>query len=128
MGNGDEKMDFTTYEDTARFTAEAATDRGLLPAQFNVAGDTLDFHELVQAYKEASRKPLIVARRGSLDDLDAEIARRRKEDPGNIFVYLPLMYWRAMLSGKGKLGPLINSRYPHIHPLTVREFVRREGF
>ena len=44
-----------------------------------------------------------------------------------MFAWLPLMYWRAMLSGKGKLGALANARYPEIHPLTVREFVKREG-
>lgn len=31
-------------------------------------------------------------------------------------IYLPLMYWRGMLSGKGKLGPLVNTRYPTSSP------------
>lgn len=26
------------------------------------------------------------------------------------------MYWRAMLNGKGKLGPLMNARHTVIHP------------
>jgi len=60
-------------------------------------------------------------------DLDAEIASRQRADPQNIFAYLPLMYWRAMLNGKGKLGQLVNSRYPQIRPLTVREYVKREA-
>jgi nucleoside-diphosphate-sugar epimerase len=126
-GDGKAKMDFTTYEDTARFTAEAATDPGPVPAEFNVAGDTLDFHELVRAYEEASGKLLTVVQMGSLDDIAAEISRRQRAEPHNVFAYLPLMYWRGMLSGKGKLGPLVNARYPHLHPLTVREYVGREG-
>ena len=64
---------------------------------------------------------------GSLEDMDAEISRRRKAEPHNIFGFLPLMYWRGMFGGKGKLGPLVNARYPHIHPLTVRDYVTREG-
>ncbi len=120
-------MDFTTYEDTARFTAEAATDLNPLPREFNVAGDTLNFHQLIKAYEGASGNALAVVRMGSLADLDAEIASQQRADPQNIFAYLPLMYWRAMLNGKAKLGQLVNSRYPHIRPLTVREYVRREA-
>jgi nucleoside-diphosphate-sugar epimerase len=126
-GEGKAKMDFTTYEDTARFTAEAAVDPEPLPSEFNVAGETLDFHELVRAYEDASGKKLTVVQMGSLDDISAEISRRQQAEPQNIFAYLPLMYWRAMLSGKGKLGPLVNARYSNIHPLTVRDYVRRES-
>jgi len=126
-GDGNAAMDFTTYEDTASFTAEAATDPNPLPSAFNVAGDILNFHQLIHAYEDASGKPLAVVRMGSLADLDAEIANRQRADPQNIFAYLPLMYWRAMLNGKGKLGQLVNSRYPQIRPLTVREYVQQEG-
>lgn len=125
-GDGQAKMDFTTYADTARFTAEAAVDPRPLPLEFNVAGDTLDFHELVRAYEGASGKTLTIVQLGSLNDLDAEISRRQKANPQNVYDFLPLMYWRAMLNGKGKLGPLINAQYSHLVPLTVRDYVRRE--
>lgn len=36
------------------------------------------------------------------------------------------MHWRAMRSGKGKLGPLLNDRYPHIRPTGVEAYVRAE--
>jgi hypothetical protein len=39
---------------------------------------------------------------------------------------MPLMYWRAMLSGRAKLENLANSRYPAIQPTRVREYVARE--
>jgi nucleoside-diphosphate-sugar epimerase len=71
-GDGNAPMDFTTYEDTARFTAEAATDPNPLPREFNVAGDTLNFHQLIKAYEGASGDALAVVRMGSLADLDAE--------------------------------------------------------
>jgi len=126
-GEGSAPMDFTSYEDTARYTAAVATDSDPLPREFNVAGDVLDFHQLVRAYEEASGNKLTVVRLGSLADLDSEISRRQLVEPANMFAWMPLMYWRAMLSGKAKLGALSNARYPDIRPLTVREFVEREG-
>lgn len=122
-GDGNTPMDVTTYADTARYTAEAAVDPDKLPEKFNVAGETLTFHELVRAVAEASNKPLTVERRGSLSDLDATIERLVKADPANVYAYLPLMYYRGMLNGKGKLAALVNGRYPHIRPTTVREYV-----
>lgn len=62
---------------------------------------------------------------GTLADLDAEIARRLQAEPDNLYAWLPLMYWRGMLNGKGKLGPLMNAQYPAIEPTGVREYVKR---
>ena len=126
-GDGQTPMDFTTYEDTARFTAEVATDEDPLPGVFEVAGDTLTFYELVKAYEEASGKAIEVVVKGSLSDLDREIEQRRQAEPENRYAWLPLMYWRGMLSGKGKLNAIANSQYPHISPQTVHDYVRSEG-
>lgn len=125
-GDGQTAMDFTTYADTARFTAEIAIDRDRLPSVLEVAGDTLTFHELVKNYEEASGKTISVVRKGSLADLDHEIEQRRLAEPDNLFSWLPLMYWRAMLSGKGKLHSIKNNRYPWIQTQTVREYVLAE--
>lgn len=122
-GDGNEKMEFTTYADTAAYTAAAAVDDGPLPDKFFVAGDSLNFRELVSETAAGLGKNVAVKQLGTLADLDAEIARRRQAEPGNLFAWLPLMYWRAMLNGKGKLGHLVNSRYPAIRPTTVREYV-----
>jgi nucleoside-diphosphate-sugar epimerase len=126
-GDGQTAMDFTTYEDTARFTAEVAVDEGQVPPVFEVAGDTLTFYELVRAYEEASGKSIAVVKKGSLADLDREIEQRRQAEPRNVYAWLPLMYWRGMLSGKGKLHAIANDRYPWIKPQTVRDDVRQEG-
>ena len=53
--------------------------------------------------------------------MDAEIERRRADGHGG-FSAVPLMYWRAMLSGRGELGPLMNDRYPLIRPTSVRDY------
>jgi len=94
-------MDFTTFKDTALYTAEVAVDTKAIPEHFSVAGDTMDFNELVTANEEGSGKKLTVKQLGSLADLDAKIESTMQADPANVFAYLPLMYYRAMLNGKG---------------------------
>jgi nucleoside-diphosphate-sugar epimerase len=124
-GDGSAQMDFTTYQDAAAYTAEAALDERALPESFNVAGDVLTFHELVREVEAGLGRPISVKQLGTLADLDAEIARRQQAEPHNIFTWLPLMYWRAMVGGKGKLGPLMNAQYPDIQPTRVREYLER---
>lgn len=123
-GEGNEKMQFTTYADTADYTAEAAQDDASVPSKFFVAGDSLTFHELVEETSAGLGRPIAVKRLGTLADLDQEIDARIGSEPDNPQAWLPLMYWRGMLNGKGKLGPLHNKRYPAIRPTTVREYVR----
>lgn len=39
--------------------------------------------------------------------------------------YLPLMYYRSVLNGEGKVDKLMNDRY--IRPNIVRDYLAREG-
>jgi hypothetical protein len=41
--------------------------------------------------------------------------------------WLPLMSYRSVLNGEGKLEVLMNDRYPSIRPTTLSEYVRQEG-
>lgn len=125
-GEGKQPMDWTTYADTARYTAEVAVDERPIPRKFCVAGDVLNFEAIVGAYESGSGKKLRVERLGSLDDLDARIAQLQKADPANVRTYLPLMYYRSILNGEGKLDHLMNDRYPSIRPITLREYVAQE--
>ncbi|ATB28288.1 NmrA family NAD(P)-binding protein [Melittangium boletus] len=126
-GDGKQPMDWTTYEDTARYTAEVAVDDRPVPRKFGVAGSVVDFEQLVQEYEAGSGKKLKVERLGSLDDLSTRIAELQKHNPQNLLAYLPLMYLRSVLSGEGKLDELMNDRYPSIKPTTVRAYVAKEG-
>lgn len=126
-GDGKAKMDFTTYQDTARFAAEVAVDDNALPETLQFAGDSLTFAELVEAYETASGKSITVREMGSLDDLGTEIQNRIDAEPGNFFAWLPLMYWRALLSGKVKLHSIDNERYQQVETRTVAQYVEEEG-
>lgn len=123
-GDGNHTMDFTTYADTAAYTAETALADGSLPREFCVAGESLTFHELVKETEAGLGRPITVKTLGTLADLDGEIARRLQAEPANMLAWLPMMYWRGMLNGKGQLGPLMNARYPAIHPTGVRQYLK----
>jgi len=122
--HGNERIDFTTWTDTAAYTAGATVDDRPLPDKLFVAGESPTFHELVGETEAGLGRPITVNRPDTLADMDAEIARRLQAEPDNMFSWMPLMYWCAMLNGKGKLGPLMNARYPAIHPTGVREYVK----
>lgn len=121
-GDGNEKMQFTTYADTAAYTANIALDTAAVAERIHFAGDSLDFHELAAAVGEAQRRPVKTVRMGTLADLRDEIGRRREANPHQPLSWLPLMYWHGMLSGRGRLGELSNSRYPAIRPCSVQDY------
>ena len=122
-GDGNTPMELTTYADTALYTAEAATDSEPLPHKLYVAGDTLSFRELLRTYEEVKGRTLTIEHKGSLSDLATEITTRRSTQPQNLMAWLPLMYAHGVLSGQGRLGPLENTRYPHIKPASVRDAI-----
>jgi hypothetical protein len=121
-GDGKQPMDWTTYADTARYAVEVAVDERAVPRIFSVAGDVISFEGIVSAYESASGRKLRVERLGSLEDLDARIAHLQQAEPANFFAWLPLMYYRSMLNGEGKLDGPMNDRYPSVRPTTVREY------
>ncbi|MCA9637167.1 MAG: NmrA family NAD(P)-binding protein [Myxococcales bacterium] len=124
-GEGRAPMDFTTFRDTARYTARAAI-ADEVPSVVRVAGDTLDFWQLKEAVEEVTGRTLSVRHQGTLAELDAEIDRRRAAAPTDLFAWLPLMYWRGMLNGKGQLLGLDNQRFPEVAPTDLRAYVRAE--
>ena len=65
-------------------------------------------------------------RAGSLERLDTLIKFTRTVFPKNDEVFPPwqgMQYLRNMFSGKAKLAPLDNDRYPGFEWTTVREFL-----
>jgi len=126
-GKGNEKMEFTTFADTAAYTAEAALDENSLPAKLFFAGDKLTFHELVKEAEAGLDRPITIRNMGTLEDMNTEINQRMQTQPKNMFAWLPLMYWRAMLNGKGKLGSLMNERYPTVNPTNVSTYLKQNA-
>ncbi len=123
-GDGETPLDFTTTDDTAKYVAEAVSDPGLANTALEVAGDVLTAKQLKAAYEEATGNRLAEKPLGSVEELKAWIAAK-KPSASSPVEYIPQQYEYAMVSGKGKLDRIQNDRYPHIKPLTVRQYLQQ---
>lgn len=124
-GDGRTPIDWTSWEDTARFTAAAAVDERPVPERLYVSGERMDILSFARTWESVKGKTLTIERLGSLDDLAALTKQRLTAEPGNMFAWLPLMYARAIFGGQALLGPSHNARYPQIRPETVAQAIAR---
>jgi uncharacterized protein YbjT (DUF2867 family) len=122
-GDADQRMDFTTMDDTAAFTASAALDPST-PRFLRIAGDRLSARELTAVVSEATGKRFRLFRAGGLGMLGALIKVVRAVAPGEKELYPAwqgMQYMRNMFEGRAKLEPLDNDRYPGIRWTTARD-------
>ena len=122
-GDADQRMDFTTMDDTAAFTASACLDQST-PRFLRIAGDQLSARELATVASEVTGKKFRLFRAGGLGMLGALIRIARTVAPGKRELYPPwqgMQYMRNMFDGRAKLHPLDNDRYPAIGWTTARD-------
>lgn len=124
-GDGTTPIDWTTWEDTARFTAAAALDDRPVPERLFVAGDRLDVFEFALTWEAVHGARPTLERLGSLEDLEAETRRRLAAEPQDMLAWLPLMYARGVFGGRALLGALLNDLYPEIKAETVAQAMAR---
>lgn len=124
-GDGKTPIDWTTWEDTARFTAAAAIDDRRVPERLFVSGDRLDILAFADAWEKGHGRKPTLERLGSLAELEQETGRRLASEPGNMYAWLPLMYARGVFGGQALLGPSENARFPEIEAETVAEAIAR---
>ncbi|MCF2488631.1 NmrA family NAD(P)-binding protein [Dyadobacter sp. CY347] len=130
-GDADQLMDFTTTRDTAAYTAAAAMDPAT-PRYLRIAGEVAAIRDIQRAASEATGEKFGTLRAGSLGFLGLMIKLTRTLSPNNDEVFPPwqgMQYLHNMLSGKPKLNPLDNDRYPDIRWTSIREVLatRREN-
>jgi nucleoside-diphosphate-sugar epimerase len=122
-GDADQRMDFTTMDDTAAFTASAALDPSS-PRFLRIAGDQLSARELTAVVSEVTGKEFRLFRAGGLGMLGTLIKVARTVAPGEKQIYpvwQGMQYMRNMFDGRAKLEPLDNDRYPSIRWTTARD-------
>jgi nucleoside-diphosphate-sugar epimerase len=124
-GDGKAPIDWTTWEDTARFTAAAALDERPVPRQLFVSGDRMDILTFATTWEKAHGTKVTLERLGSLEELAAETKRRLTTEPQNMYGWLPLMYARSIFGGHVALGTSHNERYPAIKPESVLAAMKR---
>lgn len=124
-GDGRTPIDWTTWEDTARFTAAAALDERKLPERLGVVGERMDMLTFADTWEAVHKKTMARQCLGSLDELERETRRRQAAEPQNVLAWLPLMYARGMYGGQALIGAMHNALFPQIRAETVAQALAR---
>jgi uncharacterized protein YbjT (DUF2867 family) len=129
-GNADQRMDFTTIDDTAAFTAAAALD-ATTPRMLHIAGERVSARDLVTIVSEVTGQKFRLFRPGGLATLAILIKVARALFPNPQALYPPwqgMQYMHNMFSGLADVEPLDNDRYPGMRWTTAREVLAKAGF
>jgi nucleoside-diphosphate-sugar epimerase len=124
-GDGRTPIDWTTWEDTARFTAAAALDERKLPEHLGVVGERMDILTFGETWEAVHKRPLKRKQLGTLEELRRETLRRQAAEPANMFAWLPLMYAQGMYGGQALIRTLHNSLFPQVRAETVAQAIAR---
>ena len=122
-GRADQKMDFTTIDDAADFTAAAALDEQS-PRYLRIAGDQLSPRDLAMQMTEISGTKFRLFYAGELFILGALIKLTKKMMPPSEELYPPwqgMQYLHNMYSGLAKFKKLDNDRYYEKKWTTARD-------
>ena len=125
-GDPDQKMDFTTMDDTAVFTARAALD-DKAPRWLRVAGDQLSARELAEIASQVTGKEFKVLRPGGLALFGSliRLARRIKPAPQEPFpAWQGMQYMHNMYEGSALMTGLSNDRYPEVQWTRVQDVLK----
>ena len=124
-GDADQRMDFTTIDNTAEFTANAALDDST-PRYLRIAGDEISARELTVVASEVTGEKFKLFRAGGLGMLGMFIKIGRIFVPGKNKLMPPwqgMQYMHNMFECSVKLEPLDNERYPDIKWTTARKLL-----
>jgi nucleoside-diphosphate-sugar epimerase len=113
-GNRNQKMDWTTIDDTAKYTAYASLDP-TTPRYLYIAGDELSANDLARTMTELTHKKYKVFQPGGLGMFKGMIGMTKFFTPGAGKKYPPwqgMQYMHSMYSGQCKFERLDNQRYP----------------
>ena len=125
-GDRNQKMDFTTIDDTALYTAHAALDHKT-PRYLYIAGDEPSAEDLARTMTEITGKRHHVLQPGGLALFKGMITMTRLFSPGHGKKYPPwqgMQYMHSMYSGQCKFEHLDNQRYP-MQFTDTRTYLRR---
>lgn len=123
--NADQKMDFTTMDNTAAFTAAAALDLRA-PRFLHIAGDEISARELANLMTEISGKQFSLLNAGSLKMLGFLISLVRTIAPQKEELYPPwqgMQYMHNMYGGLTKAQHIDNDRYSGITWTKVKDIL-----
>ena len=126
-GSPDQVLDFTTKDNTAEYTACAALDEAT-PRILRIAGDSVSARAIAGEMSEVIGERYGTLWAGSIFSLGLMIrmAKLLAPQPGAAFPpWQGMQYMRDQFSGRAKLQPLDNSRYPGPCWTSVRKHLAR---
>ena len=112
-GDANQPLDFTTKDDVADYTADAALDHDA-PRDLRIAGGSASATELAAIATMLSGRRYRTIRAGGMGRLGLAIrlARRVAPSDGDVFpAWQGMQYLRDMMSGRGQLMTHDNARY-----------------
>ena len=122
-GSAEQPLDFTTKDNVAAYVAAAALNDAT-PRVLRIAGDTLSARGIAQVMTEMAGERYRTLWAGSIGSLGAliRLAKILAPQPGAAFPpWQGMQYMRDMFSGRGRLHPLDNNRYPDLRWTSIRE-------
>jgi uncharacterized protein YbjT (DUF2867 family) len=125
--NADQPLEFTTMDDTAAFTAEAALDTET-PRFLRVVGQKVTARELAAIMSDLAGRQFKLFRAGGLSRLETIIRIVRKLNPAvqePFPAWQGMQYMRNMYAGEGPVSPQDNDRYPGMHWTQVCDVLAR---
>jgi len=125
FGSPDQKLDVTTMPDIAAYVAAVAADPNPTPNFLRIAGDSFTAKELAATVTRVRGQKYTPMWMGSVGFLRIVIWVLKLIIGGMDDQVLPIwqgmQYLENMISGKGKLKPLDNDRYPDLVWTTVEK-------
>lgn len=125
-GDGMRPIDMTTIADTAAFTAAIALDPSTAGRDVHVVGQQLSMMELRDEVEAASGRQWELVRKGTLQDLRAEVVRRQF-NASSLVEYVALQAQVAMFDGTGSLRDVRNADYPDVVPTSLAAYLAGRG-
>jgi nucleoside-diphosphate-sugar epimerase len=124
-GNADHRMGFTTFEDTAVFTANAALDP-TTPRFLHIAGDQISPRDIKDVLIDVTGKKFRLFHAGGLGMLSMMIKIVRAIAPAEKELYPAwqgMQYMRNMIDERSDLATTDNDRYPGMRWTTVKDLL-----
>lgn len=121
-GTGDELIEATTVDDTARYTARAALDRGLPSGKFGVVGERISAARVADSVERLTGHRYTRTSLGTADELRTRIADARASGAG-LETWIGDVYWLFMVTGVTAVQDPQNGRYPDITPEPLDDVV-----
>lgn len=125
-GNGDQPIEVTTYDDTAKMIAAAAADESATGV-LTTLGDRKSVKEVAKVFKEVHDVDVQLQKVGDLEELGVSYKEALRETPQNIWSWMQGAYNYNMLSGYGFLPqPLSQEKYG-LTPMGHKEYIGGPG-